>query len=139
MSFRVALADVRRDTSTVLQCRMRCGDRMIFPERLLPLGADPVPEQELVVGEVYFKVHFADENLLCPTVLPLVFLGKGAAGHQDDLLVFQDESFLVGVSANEGSLYLFSVGDLQGVYLFDIALDIMCRVSLRREKRAPTG
>lgn len=45
---------------------------MIFPERALPIGDDPVPENSLVVGEVYFKVHFADEDCICPTVLPLV-------------------------------------------------------------------
>jgi hypothetical protein len=108
---------------------------MIFPERLLPIGDDPVPEQSLVVGEVYFKVHFADEDCLCPTVLPLVFLGTGAAGHQENLLVFQDEGFLAGAPASAEALHLFSVGNLQGLYFFDVALDIVCRVSLRRKAR----
>lgn len=106
---------------------------MIFPERVLPIGNDPVPEHALIVGEVYFKVHFADDDCLSPTVLPFAFLGRGAAGCPDNYLVFQDESYLTGAPPTGASLHLFTVGNLQGVYFFDVALDILCEVWLRRQ------
>jgi hypothetical protein len=47
-----------------------------FPGRDLPPFGEYVKFEDHVVGEVYFRVGYLDEQLLVPEVTPLVFVGR---------------------------------------------------------------
>jgi len=47
-----------------------------FPARELKDHCDYVRAKDLVVGEVYFRVHFLDDEGLVPELLPCVFVGR---------------------------------------------------------------
>jgi hypothetical protein len=79
---------------------------MRFEARELKSYAEPMSAVDLRVGEIYFTVQFADENLRIPVVGPLVFLGENLDERDADLLYFQDfQSYAFGIR------YTSSVGD----------------------------
>src|SRR5882724_4028849 len=47
-----------------------------FPARELKTHCDYVKAEDLVVGEVYFRVHFLDDQGLVPELLPREFVGR---------------------------------------------------------------
>ena len=47
-----------------------------FPARDVPLYAEAVPEDALVVGRTYFSVHYYDEAMSDPEMEALVYLGR---------------------------------------------------------------
>src|SRR5437016_1691032 len=47
-----------------------------FPARELKTHCDYVRAEDLVVGEVYFRVHFLDDQGLVPELLPREFVGR---------------------------------------------------------------
>ena len=49
---------------------------MRFPARELKGHCNYVRAEDLVVGEVYFRVHFLDDQGLVPELLPRVFFGR---------------------------------------------------------------
>src|SRR5687767_12573744 len=65
-----------------------------FPGRDLPPFGEYVKSEDLVVGEVYFRVGYLDDQLLVPEVTALVFAGRDlgeentSTGHHQ--LYFQD-------------------------------------------------
>ena len=49
---------------------------MRFPARELKTHCDYVRAEDLIVGEVYFRVHFLDDEGLVPELLPREFVGR---------------------------------------------------------------
>jgi len=47
-----------------------------FPGRELKTHCDYVRAEDLIVGEVYFRVHFLDDEGLVPELLPREFVGR---------------------------------------------------------------
>lgn len=83
---------------------------MRFEARELKDYVEPVPATDLVVGQVYFKVAYADQDLMVPQLEAVVFIGRdlhpAGAG-----LYYQDvESYLDGRR--------FQLGDLADADLF---------------------
>jgi len=88
---------------------------MRFEARELKDYVEPVPAADLVVGRVYFKVEYADQDLMVPQLDAVVFVGRDLhpAGPG---LYFQDvDSYLGGRR--------FSVGDLEGADVFPLDPD----------------
>src|SRR6266481_6518540 len=56
-----------------------------------------VKASELVVGQVYFRIAFLDDDMAIPQLTPSVFIGRNLDGEDEPGLFFQDvESFLAG-------------------------------------------
>ena len=68
-----------------------------FPARDLKPYAEPVDARDLKEGQLYFSLGFLDEDLVIPTLAPVVFIGNGVESGED-LLYFQDaESYREGI------------------------------------------
>ena len=63
---------------------------MRFGDRELRSYAEPVSEDSLKEGQVYFSVQYDDENLLVPTMETLVFVGRYRSSDKKTRLRFQD-------------------------------------------------
>jgi hypothetical protein len=112
---------------------------MEFEARQLKSYAEPVPIDSLSIGEVYFNVLFVDDDILIPTMQPVVFIGKNLASGDTDSLYFQDaESYREGIrfgpSATESGATFFT-GSTQAVFTYERALDLLMACSLRRRER----
>jgi hypothetical protein len=109
---------------------------MQFPERELKPYAEPVSATELREGSVYFMVTFIDNDMFVPVMETLVFIGKSAEG----LLEFQDaESFHQKTHRESatrdsmGNIFQCSEEQLNGIFDYEHALDVLLRCSLRRQ------
>ena len=65
---------------------------MRFGERELSSFAEPVSEESLNEGQVYFSIQYMEEGLLTPTMRPLVFVGRYVASDGLSRFRFQDVS-----------------------------------------------
>ena len=134
---------------------------MQFPGRDLPAFPERVKSDDLVIGEVYFSVHYLDDQLLIPELRALVFAGRDlspeditAGTHR---LYFQDHASytrgdrwgmdhppLDGSSEVERIEQFLSRGWFESVedtgtsdvYVFESALDVLLRCLLHRRERA---
>jgi hypothetical protein len=113
---------------------------MHFPGRELKPYAEPVSEDSLVPGQVYFAVQFLDPEMLVPTFEPLVFLGheveKSGPGRR---FLFQDAaSHRAGVRSNapDAMFYNQPEGQCKHLFEFEKALEVLLGCSLRRASRA---
>jgi len=67
-----------------------------FVGRELKSYGEFVKAADLVVGQVYFRVSFVDDDTVVPELVPLVFVGRNLDA-EDAGLYFQDiDSFLAG-------------------------------------------
>jgi hypothetical protein len=110
-----------------------------FERRELPLHAEPVSEHDLREGEIYFALTFLDDEMLIPSLQPVVFIGKNLENNGRDLLYFQDaESYHEGVrfgSEGSGDSATFSCGAKPShIFDYEHALNGLLRCSLRRAK-----
>ena len=75
---------------------------MRFPARELKTHCDYVRAEDLVVGEVYFRVHFLDEQGLVPELLPREFVGRNLfpadEGGKSFLYFKEPDTFSAGAS-----------------------------------------
>jgi hypothetical protein len=115
---------------------------MHFPGRELKPYAEPVVEDSLVSGQIYFAVQFLDPEMLVPTLVPLVFLGPDLEEPGPvRRLLFQDAgSYRAGVrshAANHSGVVFYSQAEGQCNHLFEFeqALEVLLACSLRRESR----
>lgn len=113
---------------------------MRFPERDLKPYSEPVLSSALEVGEIYFSVNFADEEMLVPTLLPIVFLGRDLEAGDKGRVYFQDlDSYRDGVryqGASQGVVASFTTGAenaMRHIFSFPQALDVLLACSLRRD------
>jgi hypothetical protein len=131
-----------------------------FPGRELPPFGEYVRSEDLVVGNVYFRVGFLDQEMFIPEITALVFVGRdldpeqAASGfHQ---LFFQDYgSYTQGVrwgmdpppldaeSEVERFEQFMSRGwfesseetEISNVFVFEKALDVLLHCSVKRRGR----
>jgi hypothetical protein len=117
---------------------------MRFEERELKSYAEPVTQDTLKAGEVYFSVQYADEDMLVPIMETWVFAGRNLDSEDmnADRLYFQDlESYLQGIryesATNENaSFQVPSEKNINHIFDYERALDELMRCSLRRRKIA---
>lgn len=113
--------------------------------RDLPDAAEPISVDDLAIGEIYFAVRFADEQLLVPIVEPIVYIGKDLEPGDEGLHYFQDaETRLAGVDyesaiRNDGaSLYPFRASELNYIFTFRKAIDRLLVCAVRRDESLDT-
>jgi hypothetical protein len=116
-----------------------------------------VEAKDLVVGQVYFRLGFADEEMLVPELRPLVFVGRDLDPEDaDGRLFFQDYASyargarwgiepppLDGATEIERIEQFLARGWFEtiqesattGVFTFEKALDSLLSCSLRRQGR----
>lgn len=126
-----------------------------FPGRGLQQFGEYVKSEDLVVGEVYFRVVYSDDQLLIPEMTPLVFAGRDL--DEKDWLYFQDvTSYMRGDRwgmdhppldgsteierfeqlMRRGCFQSFENTETSHVFVFEKALDVLLRCSLDRRERA---
>lgn len=114
---------------------------MYFEARELKEYAEPVSPDEIVEGEKYFSILYADadENLLFPIMKTLVFIGKNLKKGDQNLLYFQDiNSYFEGkrfgdtVGENGPKFRIFPEGHTKHIFNFEFALEQLMACSLRR-------
>jgi hypothetical protein len=116
---------------------------MIFERRELKAYAEPISVDQLNAGSIYFFVNFVDEEMLIPTIEPVVYVGRNFEPDDADQVYFQDvSSFRRGVrydTASEGDEAVFHSGsenELGHVFEYDRALDVLLACSIRRSESA---
>ena len=113
---------------------------MRFGDRELTSYAEPVSEDSLKEGQVYFSVQYVDENLLIPTMETLVFVGKHRSSDNKTRLRFQDiGSYEQGVRydsarAKEAQFQTMTQKNINHIFEYEPALDELMRCALRRKK-----
>ncbi len=108
--------------------------------RDIPTYAEPVSQNDLSEGDVYFSVQYADEALLSPIVETLVFIGT--ENDEDGSVICSSQeltSHRQGIRRDspeaEGALFYFQhTNQLRHIFEYDRALDELIRCSLRRQK-----
>jgi hypothetical protein len=131
-----------------------------FPGRELPPYGEYVRSEDLVIGNVYFRVGFVDREMLMPEMTALVFVGRDLdaedVGSGSQTLFFQDyRSYARGVrwgmdppsldaeSEVERFEQFMSRGwfesadekDVSNIFVFEKALEVLLRCSLKRHAR----
>jgi hypothetical protein len=132
-------------------------DLIHFSGRDLPVFGEYVRSGDLLIGEVYFRVGFLDDEMHVPELTPVVFIGRDldpenlpSNSHQ---LFFQDYgSYARGVrwgmkhppvdaeSESERFEQFMSRGwfesgeetEISNVFVFEKALDVLLRCSISR-------
>jgi hypothetical protein len=69
---------------------------MYFEGRELKSYGEFVKASELVIGRVYFRVSFLDEDMAIPEVVPLVFIGRDLSPEEPGLYYQDAGSFFEG-------------------------------------------
>jgi hypothetical protein len=113
-----------------------------FESRDLQPYAEPISADELEVGRAYFAVRFVDSEMIVPYLDPLIFLGAGSRPVDVDRLYFQDAgSYLASGSAlaadlsPDARLYAQRRDQINDIFDYERALDVLLRCSLRRRAR----
>lgn len=109
---------------------------MLFEARELRACGEPVPPEELQLGEVYFSVLFLDEKGFVPILEPKVFIGRNLEPGDVGKVYFQDfASHRRGVryeSATDDAD--FSIGVQDHIFEYARALDVLMYCELLRRK-----
>lgn len=115
---------------------------MLFEAREIKPYAEPVSSADLDAGSVYFAVQFLDDDMLVPTVEPLVFIGRDLNPSDIGQLYFQDaESHQRGlryedqVSHPDAIFYQQSEDEIKHIFRYEQALDVLMRCALRRRTK----
>ena len=114
-------------------------------EREAPAFAEPISAAELKVGSIYFAVQYFDDDLLTPGMEALVFVGRNLGSEDTDQLYFQDAgSYRDGVrfgsaAAEDAVFYVQSENELNHIFEYERAVDVLLRCLLRRRERAARG
>jgi hypothetical protein len=110
-----------------------------FEAREIPEFAEYVTPSELTIGETYFSVQYADENLLTPKLSAYVFLGRDLRQRDAGKLYFQDyASYMQGFRFDvphpdrDIEIQCFLESQYSGVYDYEHALNELMKCSLRR-------
>ena len=113
-----------------------------FEKRLLKPYAVSVKSESLTVGDVYYKVSFADQEMTIPIMLTVIFAGKDLDEGDNGIYYFQDydsyqegERYGIDDSLKHAVFYTCGDRELGGVYQFEDALDILLHCSLIRDKK----
>jgi len=118
---------------------------MRFEARELKSYAEPVSVSELTVGNVYFAVQFIDSDMLIPELEALVFIGRDLVPNDALSLYFQDAgSYRHGIrfdsaKDDEATFYKQTEDEIQHIFEYEQALDILLTCSLRRQQARGKG
>jgi hypothetical protein len=128
---------------------------MYFEGRELKSYGEFVKASDLVIGRVYFRVSFLDEDMAIPEVVPLVFIGWDLSPEEPGLYYQDPGSFFEGKRWDDtndepaaeptdedanldglqnGWFEMESDGTYSHVYEFERALDSLLTCSLKRRK-----
>lgn len=117
---------------------------MLFEERELKPYAEPLSASDLKNGSIYFFVNFVDDEMLLPTLEPLILIGKNLEVGDTGRAYFQDvDSFQRGIAYDSededrsATFYSGSENELGHVFEYERALDILMVCSLRRRNLIP--
>lgn len=69
---------------------------MYFEGRELKPYGEFVKAADLVVGRVYFRVSYLDQDMMIPELVPLVFIGRDLSSEHPGLYYQDAASFLAG-------------------------------------------
>lgn len=111
---------------------------MHFERRELKPYAEPVNTGALQERTIYFFLNFVDDEMLLPSMNPMVFVGRNLEAGDTERVYFQDvDSFRQGVkygdeSGGEATFYSGSEAELGHIFEFERALDLLLSCSLRR-------
>jgi len=112
-----------------------------FEGRDLKPFAEPVAESTLEEGTVHFSVNFVDDEMLVPTLEPVVFVGRNLGQSDTDRLYFQDvDSFRRGVrylqsgNDDDGTFYVGPGTQVSHIFEFERALGVLMHCSIRRAR-----
>ena len=121
-----------------------------FEGRVLAPYAEYVRSSDLKEGETYFRVAYADRDLLIPQLEPLVFIGRNLEAGATGRVYFQDiDSYRHGIRIEDpdiiegpdieekddelkGLVHSFAE-DTPAVLSFESAIDDLLRCYLRRK------
>lgn len=113
---------------------------MYFEGRELTPYSEPVSAEKLKEGLVYFSVTFIDDDMHIPIMDTLIFIGKNLEENDNEQIYFQDiHSYREGVrfeSAAENdyaSFFSCTADELNNIFEFERALDVLMRCLLRRK------
>ena len=113
-----------------------------FPARELKPYGEYMEASKLVEGEIYFAVHFLDDQMSVPELDPLVFIGRNLEQGDSGRLYFQDAaSYMSGVrygdGGGRGGETKIHVVEENAPFVceFERALDVLLRCSLKRQGR----
>jgi hypothetical protein len=112
-----------------------------FEGRSLKPYAEPVTSIDLKEGFTYFAVNFVDEDMLIPSLEPIVFVGRNLDPDDIDQVYFQDfESYRSGIrfgsrEARGGGARFYVGAESETNHIFDYerALDGLLRCALKRQ------
>lgn len=111
-----------------------------FEARRIPEFTEHINPSKLDVGEIYFNLEYADENLLIPELRAYVFIGRNLGGAEEGRLYFQDcssyfqgQRFDASDAENDMEIRCFLEQQYSGVYDYSGALNELLRCSLRRD------
>lgn len=113
-------------------------DIIRFEARDLKPYGEYVESSGLVEGETYFAIHFLDDQMLVPELVPLVFIGRNLEPGDSGRLYFQEaDSYLSGIRyGDRGETEIHVVEENSPfVFEFERALDVLLNCSLRRQGR----
>jgi hypothetical protein len=108
---------------------------------------EPVRDEELREGEIYFTVDYLDDLMLVPTLQPYVFIGRDLGEGDEQQVYFQDgASYAAGVrfknavedAVDIGNAYIISghSSDVRVMH-FEEALKTLIKCELRRREVGP--
>jgi hypothetical protein len=113
---------------------------MRFEARELRSYAEPLSAEKLAEGEVYFTVHFVDDEMLIPTMDTLVFIGRDLEAEHGGNLYFQDVgSYRDGVrystaTSDDRATFIMESVDKPWIFDFEQALEMLMACSLKRQR-----
>jgi hypothetical protein len=116
---------------------------MFFEQREIKPYAEPISARDLQEGTIYFFLNFVDDDMLLPTLEPVVFIGRNLEKDDEGQAYFQDvDSFQRGIrydsidESDSTAFYSGSENELGHVFEYERALDALLACSLRRQKSA---
>src|SRR5882762_6108415 len=114
-------------------------DAMRFEARELKPYGEPVPPENLNVGEVYFAFLVFDGEGKVPTLLPRVFIGRNLEPGDENKFYFQDfQSYKHGIryeSSTPDDEAIFETGAEKHIYEYEKALELLMSCALRRRDK----
>lgn len=116
------------------------------PARTLTPYAEPISTGDLKQGIPYFFVTYADEEMLVPTLQPVVFVGRNLMKDDINSVYFQDfDSYSEGIryetKKDVGNLIIYtgSGSEVGHIFQYDQALDELTRCAIRRHTKKRLG
>jgi hypothetical protein len=118
----------------------------LFEERELKLYAEPMSAADLELAATCFTVQFLDGDMSIPEMEAVVFVGRNLDAGDERTVYFQDAGSYRGVirfesaAAEDGAVfYAQSEDEINHIFEFERALDILMNCSLRRRHKTPTA